>query len=164
MNTNIKIINNMKAIQVATYLMKLYREQFHEEITEMKLHKLLYFSQRESYMQLGRPIFDDKFQAWRYGPVILAVRDLFKAHMLNQMPCADDVLPFENVFKVIMTEYAPKDTWSLSDMTHAESSWKNARIGLNPSDLGSNVMNDEDIRKDAFRAQLRAFELSLFNA
>lgn len=154
----------MNAIQVATYLMKLYHEQFQEMITEMKLHKLLYFSQRESFIQLDRPIFEDKFQAWRYGPVIVAVRDLYKAGMLNQMPDADEVRPYENVFKVIMSEYAPKDTWSLSDMTHAESSWKNARIGLNPSDLGSNEMDTEDIRKDAFRAQLRTFESSLFSA
>ena len=154
----------MNAIQAATYLMKRYNDQFNEMITEMKLHKLLYFSQRESFIQLDSPMFDDKFQAWRYGPVIVKVRDLYKAGLLNQMPSDDELKPFEKVFNVVMTEYAPKDTWSLSDMTHAESSWKNARVGLNPSDLGSNDMDIEDIRKDAFRAQLRSFESLMFNA
>jgi len=153
----------MNAIQVAAFLMRRYEECFREPLTEMKLHKLLYFSQRESFIQLDRPLFEDKFQAWRYGPVIVAVRDLYRSGMLNQMPSADEVRPYENVFKVIMSEYAPKDTWSLSDMTHAETSWKNARIGLNPSELGSKDMDIEDIRKDAFRAQLRAFESSTFN-
>lgn len=154
----------MNAIQVATYLIKLYDEQFHEPITEMKLHKLLYFSQRESFIQLGHPIFEDRFQAWRYGPVIVAVRDMYRVGKLNQMPSTEEICQYNNVFNVVMKEYAQKDTWALSDMTHAETSWKNARVGLNPSDLGSKEMDIEDIRKDAFRAQLRAFESSMFNS
>lgn len=154
----------MDVVKVASYLVKRYYEDMKLQITEMKLHKLLYFTQRESFIQLGEPIFCDKFQAWRYGPVLVQVRELYKSNRLNIMPSLEELEPYSNVFNVIMTDYAPLDTWTLSDMTHAESSWKNARIGLMPSDKGSIEMNVEDIRSDAFRMQLRMFENSMFNA
>lgn len=151
----------MNAIQIASYLVKRYDEEMNESITEMKLHKLLYFTQRESFIQLGRPIFSEKFQAWRYGPVMVQVRDLFKSGQLNQIPSSEELSPYTNVLNVIMKDYAPMDTWSLSDLTHAEGSWKKARTGLNPSDKGSCEMNTEDIKNDAFRVQLRRFELEI---
>lgn len=132
-----------------------------EHISEMKLHKLLYFTQRESFIQLGEPIFNDRFQAWRYGPVMVQVRDLFKNGQLNQIPSDEELEPYRNVFDVVMNEYAPKDTWALSDMTHAENSWKKARVGLNPSDKCSFEMDTEDIRRDAFKVQLRRFETEM---
>lgn len=154
----------MDVVKIASYLVKRYFEDMKEQISEMKLHKLLYFTQRESFIQLGEPIFNDKFQAWRYGPVMVQVRDLFKSGQLNLIPPDEELESYRNVFDVVMNEYAPMDTWTLSDMTHAETSWKKARTGLNPSDKCSCEMDTEDIRRDAFRVQLRRFEteMSLF--
>ena len=36
-----------------------YQKEFGERISEMKLHKLLYFTQRESLIQLGEPMFGE---------------------------------------------------------------------------------------------------------
>ena len=42
--------------QIASYICMRYQKEFGRGIDEMKLHKLLYFVQRESIVQLGAPI------------------------------------------------------------------------------------------------------------
>ena len=44
-----------KIIDVAAYIVAKYKEMTHETLDEMKLHKLLYFTQRESFAILGKP-------------------------------------------------------------------------------------------------------------
>ena len=48
-----------RAINVARYICDEYRKMSGEAIDEMKLHKLLYFSQRESFAITGEPLFID---------------------------------------------------------------------------------------------------------
>ena len=62
-------------IKVASYIYKRYKDEKNTEIDQMKLHKLLYFSQRESIIRTGQQMFKDQFEAWKYGPVIVKVRD-----------------------------------------------------------------------------------------
>lgn len=61
----------------AKYLIHLYEEESGRTMDEMKLHKLLYFTQRESFILLGKPMFPEQFEAWKYGPVMRCLR---KAH------------------------------------------------------------------------------------
>ena len=56
----------MDVIEAASYISDRYLKQFGKRIDEMKLHKLLYFSQRESLIQLRQPLFDTAFSAWKY--------------------------------------------------------------------------------------------------
>lgn len=43
----------------------------------MKLHKLLYLTQRESLAVTGEPMFTEKFEGWKYGPVCREVRNCY---------------------------------------------------------------------------------------
>ena len=58
-----------RIIDVANYIINRYKEITHELVDEMKLHKLLYFTQRETFAILGKPAFDSDFEGWKYGPV-----------------------------------------------------------------------------------------------
>ena len=40
----------------------------------MKLHKLLYCTQRESFAILDEPAFEGEMEGWKYGPVSREVR------------------------------------------------------------------------------------------
>ncbi len=40
----------------------------------MKLHKLLYFAQRESLAITNEPLFEENFEGWKYGSVSREVR------------------------------------------------------------------------------------------
>ena len=47
------IMTMMGILQVASYICKRYMDDFGVRIDEMKLHKLLYFTQRECLIQKG---------------------------------------------------------------------------------------------------------------
>ena len=48
-------------MSVASYVFNRYQETMGEKIDEMKLHKLLYFAQRESIIQRNEPLFAEVF-------------------------------------------------------------------------------------------------------
>ena len=63
-----------RIVDVAQYVYKYYLKETDEKIDEMKLHKLLYFVQRESYVLLGKTMFNEDFEGWIHGPVSKEVR------------------------------------------------------------------------------------------
>ncbi len=63
-----------RIIDVAQYIYDEYKRQSGEVIDEMKLHKLLYFAQRESLAITNEPLFEENFEGWKYGPVSREVR------------------------------------------------------------------------------------------
>ena len=74
-------------VKIASYICLRYWHQFGKRIDEMKLHKLLYFTQRESIIQTGTPLFEDCFEAWKYGPVLVARRQRDKSDtLLEELP------------------------------------------------------------------------------
>lgn len=58
-----------KILDVAQYIYDEYKRQSGENIDEMKLRKLLYFTQRESLAITNEPLFVENFEGWKYGPV-----------------------------------------------------------------------------------------------
>ena len=57
-------------VKIASYICCRYQEEYGLKMDEMKLHKLLYFTQRECIAQTDKPMFDATFYAWMYGPVL----------------------------------------------------------------------------------------------
>ncbi len=147
-------------IKVASYIADRYKKEFQEKISEMKLHKLLYFTQRECIIREGTPMFEEEFMAWRYGPVMVQIRSAYANDMLNSFPTEDFSGKYREVFDYVFATYAPKDAWSLSYLSHAETSWKNARKDLLPEQNGNEPLKLEDIIKDAERIAMRRFLLN----
>ena len=58
-----------RIIDVAAYIIRQYNAVTGEILDEMKLHKLLYFTQRETIAATGEPAFNEVFEGWKYGPV-----------------------------------------------------------------------------------------------
>lgn len=138
-----------RAINVARYICDEYSKMAGEAIDEMKLHKLLYFSQRESFAITGEPLFDDEFEGWRYGPVCVAVRnDFCQGEIIAK---SSDVIsnPSAYIVKNIIMQYGELASWKLSQLSHAESSWINSRKGLAPYENGDVALAIADIKKDA---------------
>lgn len=57
----------MNSIQVANAF--ILRHGSDIDITNLVLNKLVYFAQVESLRETGKPLFEDKIEAWSYGPV-----------------------------------------------------------------------------------------------
>lgn len=147
-------------LEIAKYIKKKYKLIYKKDIDEMKMHKLLYFIQRESLIENRKPIFDAKIYAWKYGPVIIEIRKNYKNIIFEnnkfRFNNPDTVTIINRVFKL----YASKNSWSLSRLTNAEFSWEQARIGLDENESGNNIINIDSIKKDAAKIKFRRSMLS----
>lgn len=146
-------------VEIASYICDRYQKEFGCRIDEMKLHKLLYFTQRECIIQTGKPMFEDAFSAWKYGPVVVGIRQLYKGDSLHHMPAADVIKEYDGVFNKVFSLYAPKSSLSLCSLSHGEYSWQHARGTASRDDRCDALLDVQDIEKDAERIKTRRFML-----
>lgn len=140
---------------VISYISKAYFDKYGQEIDEMKLHKLLYFAQRESLIQKDIPLIKETFYGWKYGPILKEVRNTYPSCIRTSSMNTE----YDDVLKPIMDSvffyYLAKDSWSLSRLTHGEYSWQQSRIGIPDSVNSDNPISIDDIRIDANRIKER---------
>lgn len=110
------------------------------EMTAMKLQKLVYYSQAWSLVWDDAPLFDEPIEAWANGPVVRSLynrhQGMFKVREWNGDPKRLSAIQQETVEKVLEF-YGPMSSQALSDLTHQEAPWREARRGLGPSDRGA---------------------------
>jgi len=107
-------------------------------MTTMKLQKLVYYSQAWSLVWDEKPLFGEKIQAWASGPV---VRELYEVHKgefrISDLPKGNiDNLTQEEqeTIDAVLQAYGDKPAQWLSDLTHMEKPWNEAREGFDPGD------------------------------
>lgn len=137
-----------RAIDVAQYIYEEYKRVAHETIDNLKLQKLLYFAQRESIAIINAPLFNDTLEGWRYGPVC---RDVWGAFSPCGVSGGNSDISHEAKYIInnIVQEYGALESWKLSELSHNETSWKNARRGLEGVENGDAPLKLSDIREDA---------------
>lgn len=103
-------------------------------ITAMKLQKLVYYCQAWSLVWEERPIFRARVEAWANGPV---VPELYKSHQgqfkISGFPKGNSASLSSNdrtTIDAVLGFYANHSSQWLSDLTHSEDPWKNARQGI----------------------------------
>ena len=143
---------------VAAYICNRYEAERGERIDEMRLHKLMYFAQRESLIVKDEALFEGEFQGWRFGPVLPQLRNAYQKDEFDKTVTGDALGEDRQIVDAVINEYADKDSWSLSRLTHGEISWKRSRKGVAPSESSSNRIPLEDIRADADRIRQRQSE------
>lgn len=140
-------MENTLAVEKALFTM--YESKYDCTIDEMKMHKLMYFTQRESLIVNNEPLFDEKFLGWRYGPVLLSVREEFRKPAPFHDITSDVSKPTLELLKSVLNRFGMLSSWTLSIMSHEEFSWKLSRTGLSPSDNGSACLSIDAMRFDA---------------
>lgn len=114
------------------------------------LQKLVYYAQAWSLVWDGAPLFGEPIEAWRGGPVS---PDLWAKH--KGLPAvasiADgdaDTLTESEVATVreVVRFYGVHDPQWLSELTHREAPWRDARSGLADVERSSAVISHEAIR------------------
>ena len=153
-------------LNVASYIFYRYQKEYGSKIDEMKFHKVMYFTQRESIIQTDSMLFDGKFYGWKYGPILKEIRSMYKNNnfeCLNGRSC-NSTDAFNNIMNSVFTNYVPKDSWTLSMLSHNELSWKKSRIGIPENANGDVALNDDDIRADALRVRFRREVLNIVKA
>ncbi|WP_255396205.1 Panacea domain-containing protein [Kocuria sp. CNJ-770] len=103
-------------------------------MTTMKLQKLCYYSQGWHLAWDERPLFADPIQAWANGPVIYSVFDNHRGKFtVDAWPYGDAgaLTPEEReTVDAVLEHYGDLTGQTLSDMTHEERPWKEARGDL----------------------------------
>lgn len=117
-------------------------------LTAWKLQKLCYYAQAWSLVWDDAPLFKERIEAWANGPVIPA---LYKKHQgqfyvscVGGDPSKLNEVQGETVDAVLKT-YGNKTSQWLSELSHREEPWRNARRRGNLS-LGER--GDSEIRQD----------------
>ena len=149
-------------MNVASYIYNRYESEKGIRIDEMKLHKLMYFSQRESLIQNNEPLFEAVFYGWKFGPILKEIRMIYKENSFYKEVPEEVVMRMIHVMNKVFEEYSEKDSWSLSRLTHGEFSWKNSRVGVSEGKNSDNPMSLDDIREDARRIRERREKLAQF--
>ena len=112
-------------------------------MTAMKLQKLVYYCQAWSLIWDESPLFLERIEAWANGPV---VRDLYNMHKgkfkvdISDIEGNLDALnqPQQDTVLAVLRDYGNKSSQWLSDLTHSEVPWIEARQGLAPGERGEN--------------------------
>jgi uncharacterized phage-associated protein len=132
-------------LNIASSIKNLYSKIIQKnDLTEMKIHKLLYFSQKKHYENFGEWLFNDDFEGWRLGPVNKKVRSSYPTFPTGSELSLDE----EYTIRETIFEYGIYSAEELSELSHSENAYKIARKGLNQYDRGDRTINKDDIIND----------------
>lgn len=138
-----------KVTSVASYIVSRYLKQFGEILDEIKLQKLLYFTQLEAIVRTGTPMFDAEFRAWKYGPVVIEIHERYKTGDFHEQLSIESQERWQKCFDYIFEKLAPKKSMSLVSHSHCQKSWRRARAGYGYYDVSDVPMKMSDIYEDA---------------
>ncbi len=152
-----------KALQVSQHIIN-YSIENGIPITNLKLQKLLYYTQAAFLLEYDEPCFEEEIEHWRHGPVVSKVYSEYKRYIDKnisdtQTECLDmyidananiavrrityDVESFYeediDLINNIIDSYRNIEPWELVDKTHQEDPWINTST--------NEVITNESIRE-----------------
>ena len=158
----------LRAIDVANFFISLFNS-FEEDndLTNMKVNKLLYYAQGHSYERFDKPLFTDSIEAWVNGPVINGVYQNLKQHEGNTITkvigeydpsvLSDDET---DLLLDIAREYGKYSASTLRNMTHESGTpWSKNYTGdfhteIPQEDIAEYFMNGEKLSQFAINPDI----------
>ena len=134
-------------VDVATYILERTGT-----MTTMKLQKLAFYAQVQHLVTTGVPLFPENFQAWRGGPVVPELYALHRGKFLirpGELEGGDASAltdPERVLVDSVCAAMGDMTGAELSERTHLESPWLDAREGLAPIDPSDTVITQEAMR------------------
>lgn len=120
-------------------------------VTAMKLEKLVYYAQAWAVTRDGAPLFKERIEAWRNGPVCPALyfhhRGALTVATWPQGNAGALSPAHLGLVEDVLAVYGGKSSEWLSDLTHREAPWIDARAGLMPQDKGNVEITPSAMKK-----------------
>jgi uncharacterized phage-associated protein len=126
------------------------------DLSNLKMQKLLYFTNRAYLQTTGTPLFEEKFSRWPYGPVLPSIYNRFRQY--GSEPISSLIQnPDGSSYKINLSEDDPVaitiiETWELykkysalqlSQLTHQKgSAWSKAQPFSELKD--EDILEEED--------------------
>lgn len=146
-------LTDLKIEDVALYILQLL-SQNESKVSAMKLQKICFYVQGWYVAKKGHSLFKHDFQAWRYGPVSPT---LYKYHTKNATVSLNSTnIPgnIQNIsgadkkfIEVIVSLYAGFTGLQLSELSHKQDPWINARHGNPENSPSTNEINLESMQE-----------------
>lgn len=118
-------------------------------VSNLKLQKLLYYTQAWYLALRKRQLFPEDFQAWVHGPVVPSVYRQFKPYGFGPILRGPRSVASGPVFNRhladVMATYSRFSAFDLERMTHSERPWQNARGGIPPDEPSRAVISKADM-------------------
>jgi uncharacterized phage-associated protein len=155
------------------FIMRAYEDGIEAEMTNMKVQKLLYYSQSLHLALYNEPLFKEEIQAWRYGPVCPPAYRFYSDFEAKQLPIPrqESLLQLPSEKKELLEEiwgyFGGYHAYRLSDMTHVEFPWIKARKGLLPEASSTEPILLDDMKAlgcqklDLIERENPAYELAM---
>ena len=104
-----------------------------DDITNMKLQKLLFYAKSAFLAIKGVPLFNNNILAWEHGPVIPEIYDKFKINgnkgitEYNENDLKDISKDDVNLLIDVYNLFGEYSAWGLRNLTHSENPWKTTK-------------------------------------
>lgn len=122
------------------------------EISTYKLQKLCYYSQAWNLVWHDVPLYDSPIMAFAHGPVIKELYDYHKGQFsikssdIKKCKLSNILTDSEkDTINRVLQFYGNKTAQWLSDLTHMEEPWRNARKGIPDGQPSSKVISLNDM-------------------
>ncbi len=127
-------------------------------ITNLKLQKLVYYTQAWHLAMHDKPVFPEYFEAWVHGPVLLPLYNQYRG--LKWHPLERDDLTEGSITKLrdrfgpelcslidqVVDHYFGMTAYQMELQVHSEEPWRRARLGLNADEPSHNIIQNEWMR------------------
>jgi uncharacterized phage-associated protein len=149
---------SFEANKISDTIIALATERGDRQITNLKLQKLLYYTQAWYLAFTGQPLFSESIEAWVHGPVVPSEFRRYREFRWNPIdshgePC-EDAAVLKHI-EAVFDAYGKFSATQLERLTHREDPWKNARRGLEPDIPSRNVIPHAAMR-DYYHSRLVA--------
>lgn len=149
----------MKVIDVANFFITVGSYNEGSEMTNARINKLLYFAQGRHLATYGKPLFDEKIEAWKFGPIIEEIYHSFKSYGNNIITKTKGEFDIEEMddddfqfLSDVFTNYADYSTSALIDKTHENGSpWSQVYIPNKNVVIPQNLMKKYFSKMPAMR-------------
>lgn len=141
-------VKKERTFGVAQYLDSLYMQEHDgEHIDELRLHKLMYFAQKQCLKERKTALFGGLIEGWRFGPVVVPVHGALKENRLYKKTyeISDGA---KKLLDQIYAKYKDISSMELNNLSHEEFSWMKSRDGKKPEDSSNAVISVADIDVD----------------
>lgn len=113
------------------YQLREFEDEDTDNISNLKLQKLLYYAQGCYLALRDRELFNDKILAWKHGPVVESVYYTFRKFGADGISEFDKNIEIDKDTESILIEvynvFGKYSAWGLREMTHNETPWKSTK-------------------------------------
>lgn len=121
-------------------------------MSAMKLQKLCYYSQAWHLVWDDEPLFPEDFQAWANGPVSYKLYDRHRGrYTVSPGSVGGDPSKLDSEQKesidVVLGSYSTLRAFELSELTHRERPWRDARGDVPPGEPSAALISKAEMRE-----------------